>query len=426
MNILIIHQSFPAQFVHLAPALQARGHQVRGLGQLRAAIPEVSVPTWWYPYERPKAVSASDTPSDTDAAAPEETLTQSPTGSDYGSTAHRGETVLRFLAARSAEGYRPDVILGHVAWGELLYLRHLWPEAKIVGYTEFLSGPGHPLLNFDPEFAKDDISAYVAGVNSLAKGRFGLWNCNHIIAPTEWQASGFPPEIRAKMSVLHDGVDTDFSSPQAGRSLTLPDGHTIRDGDEVITFASRNLEPLRGYHTFMRALPAVLAARPNLRVVIAGNNRKGYGEAAPKPFSWRDLLLFEVGDQMDMTRLHYTSKLDHAEYTDMLRITRVHTYLTYPYILSWSLIEALSVGALVIGSKTPPVEEVIRHGDNGLLVDFFDPEGLAAQIIDVLDSPERYAPLKPAARASVLAKYDAARICVPNLIACLERIGASV
>jgi glycosyltransferase involved in cell wall biosynthesis len=426
VNILIIHQSFPSQFVHLAPALQRRGHAVQGLGQYRSKhLPDINVPTWWYSYDKPAVTTdeADLRPEDEDGDA-DDTASQTPTGSAWGTPNHRGETVLRFLEPYARAGYAPDLILGHVAWGELLFLRHLWPNAKIIGYCEFVTREGSPLTGFDPEFPKDTISAYTHGISSEHHARYMMHACDQILTPTPWQASTFPPDLRAKTTIQHDGVDCAFSSPQTGRALTLPDGHTIRDGDEVITFASRNLEPLRGYHIFMRALPDVLAARPNLRVIIAGANRRGYGAAPPPPFSWRDLMLFEVGGQIDMTRLHYTAKLEHQDYTDLLRISRVHTYLTYPFVLSWSMIEALSIGAVVIGSRTPPVEDVIRHGENGLLVDFFDHKALARQIIDVLERPDAYQPLRQAARQTALDHYDAATVCVPRLIDLIETAGA--
>ncbi|MCB2152506.1 MAG: glycosyltransferase, partial [Rhodobacteraceae bacterium] len=199
----------------------------------------------------------------------------------------------------------------------------------------------------------------------------------------------------------------------------LPDGRVLRAGDEVLSFVARNLEPYRGYHVFMRALPAVMAARPAARVVIVGADGRGYG-AAPASGTWKDRFLDEVAGRLDLSRVHFTGRVPHARFAALMQVTRVHAYLSYPFVLSWSLIEAMSAGALVVGSDTPPVAEAIRDGVNGRLVPFFDVPGWSRVLTDALADPVAQMPLRLAARETALARYDLRTVCLPRLVAFVE------
>ena len=245
------------------------------------------------------------------------------------------------------------------------------------------------------------------------------------IAPTDWQASTFPPALRSMIDVIFDGVDTQRLAPNPTASLTLPDGKTLRAGDEVLSFVNRNLEPYRGYHTFMRALPAVLAARPKAQVVIVGGDEVSYG-TPPAEGSWKEVILNEVRDGLDLSRVHFLGKVPFAQFSSLMQITRAHAYLTYPFVLSWSMVEAMSAGALVIGSRTAPVEEMIRHGENGILVDFFDVKGWSAALIDALAKPAKYTAIRAAARDGIVKKYDLRSHCLPRQVALVEWIGAGL
>jgi glycosyltransferase involved in cell wall biosynthesis len=196
----------------------------------------------------------------------------------------------------------------------------------------------------------------------------------------------------------------------------------LEKGEEIVTFVNRNLEPYRGYHTFMRALPRLFQLRPRARVVIVGGDEAGYG-AVPASGTWRELFLAEVSERIDLGRVHFVGKLSYPALLDLFRIASCHVYLTYPFVLSWSMLEAMSTGAIVIGSRTGPVEEVIVDGENGLLVDFFDAEALAARVADVLSAPERFEPLREQARRTVAERY-ALRRCLPRQIAIAQAVAS--
>jgi len=251
------------------------------------------------------------------------------------------------------------------------------------------------------------------------------------MSPTQWQRSRVPPEWRGRVSVVFDGIDTDrvAPDPQAALSVTLADGQTrtFRAGEEVLTFVNRNLEPYRGYHVFMRALPAILEARPNAVALIVGGDEVSYGAKAPAGTTWKQRFLDEVSDRLDLSRVFFLGKIPYPEYVTLLQVSACHVYLTYPFVLSWSCIEAMSAGAVVVGSDTAPVREVVSHEENGLLVDFFDVEGLARTAARVLAEPARYAPLREAARRLAVERYDLRRVCLPRqlaLVGAVARIGA--
>jgi glycosyltransferase involved in cell wall biosynthesis len=225
---------------------------------------------------------------------------------------------------------------------------------------------------------------------------------------------------QSRLSLMHEGVDTRAVCPDAAAQLHLPDGQRFGAGDEVLTFVSRNLEPYRGYHVFMRALPAILRARPNCHVIIVGEEGSVYGPPSPAGTSYRQTYLDEVSERLDLSRVHFTGTLPHADYVRVLQVSRVHVYLTYPFILSWSMLEAMAAGCLVLASSTPPVEEVISDGDNGLLVPFLDPAALAARAIEALANPDGYAAVRRAARQTIMERYDFETVSLPAYKRLLE------
>jgi glycosyltransferase involved in cell wall biosynthesis len=256
-------------------------------------------------------------------------------------------------------------------------------------------------------------SAYLA--QALAHADRGL-------CPTEWQASTHPPMLRGQIDVQFDGVDCDRLAPNPGARFTLPDGRVLKVGDEVLTFVNRNLEPYRGYHVFMRALPAVLAARPGCQVVLVGGDEVSYGQPPKQGGKWKDLILAEVKDRLDLSRVHFTGRVPYDQLVDLIHVSRAHAYLTYPFVLSWSMVETMAAGTLVIGSRTAPVEEMIADGVTGRLVDFFDIPGWSAAIIDALARPEAYQAMRQAAREKVRTHYDLRSVCLPRQIDLLTRL----
>lgn len=407
MKILFVHQNFPGQFPHLAPALAARGHDVLALTTETNNRPS---PVKVVKYRKPGEVKL------------EPRLTRM-----YAEVCERGaKAALAARQLRAAHGYVPDVIFGHPAWGETLFLREVWPEAKLLVYAELMYKTTGLDTDFDREFARPGLESRISTTARSAHLIQTLVQADAALSPTEFQASTFPAELRHKISVCHDGVYTARLSPDPAARYTVPGTSlTFKPGDEVLTFVNRSLEPYRGYHIFMRALPEVLAARPNAHVLIVGEEGQSYG-AAPAEGSWKQRFLDEVKDRLDLSRVHFLGRVPYDQFIALLQVSRCHAYLTYPFVLSWSLMESMAAGAMVVASDTAPVREVITDGENGRLVDFFDVPGWSAALIEALAEPEKYAPLRVAARRSIVENYDLETHCLPRLIEFVETAGGTL
>lgn len=289
-------------------------------------------------------------------------------------------------------------------------------------YAEFYYAPRGLDANFDPEFQTYSVPSAMRTVAMRSHIAQAMTEADAALAPTEWQASTFPACFRDRMHVVHDGVDTSSLKPDPNAKVHLKSvDKTFERGEEVLTFVVRNIEPYRGAHIFFRALPEVLKARPNAQVVIVGADDVSYG-ARPTKGTWKEIFLNEVKDRLDMSRVHFTGRLSYPDLCQLLRVSRVHAYLTYPFVLSWSLMEAMSLGCAVVGSRTPPVEEVIQDGVNGRLIDFFDVKGWSEGLIDALANPEALEPLRKAARQTIQEKYDI-NLCLPKILDLVEATG---
>lgn len=344
-------------------------------------------------------------------------------GRNYIQMSDRGVTVARACMQLSQRrNFVPDVIFGHSGWGETLFLKEVWPEAKLLIYAEFYYKGRGADVGFDAEFGAPNFDQVMIAQGRACHLGQALLHADAGLAPTEWQASTFPPALRQMIEVIHDGVNTAVMAPNPAARFTLPTGQVVRPGDEVLTFVNRNLEPYRGYHIFMRALPEVLRARPNAQVVIVGGDEVSYGAPPKEAKGWKELILSEVRDRLDLNRVHFMGKVPYDQFTALMQVSRAHAYLTYPFVLSWSMIEAMSAGAHVIGSRTAPVQEVIEDGVNGTLVDFFDVPGWAARLTEALADPLKFQPLRAAARQTALTRYDQ-RILLPKMIDFVERHG---
>lgn len=401
MKILLVHQNFPGQFRGLAPALIAAGHELRAIS-MRQETTLAGVRNWSY---RPARGNGKDT---------------HPWLVNTETAVLRGEAVAEVVRLMHAQGWVPDVVLGHTGWGEMLYLRQVAPQARLLGFCELYYQAEGGDVGFDPEFPAPPRTAERLQTRNMHLAQ-SLLNCDAGITPTQWQASCFPPALRERLCVIHDGIQTDRLLPDPGAWVRLSrDGVVLRAGDEVVTFINRNLEPMRGYHQFMRALPDILARRPKARVVIVGGDEVSYGSPPPGARGFKQLFLDEVRDRIDLSRVHFVSRVPYDTLVQLLRISSAHVYLTVPFVLSWSMLEAMSLQALVIGSDTAPVREVIDHGRNGLLVDFFSPAQLADTVCDVLADPERFAPLREAARRTVVERYDFRTRALPAYMDLIE------
>lgn len=407
MKLLFVHQNFPGQFLHLAPEMQRLGHDVRALTDATNSR-TADVPILRYTH---KALDL-----DPKATRLGRTFTQ---------MADRGVSVARQARRMRAEGYIPDVIYGHSGWGETLFLKEVWPEARLLVFAEFYyRGIGRD-VGFDPEFQVQGFDQVMIAQSRAAYLAQALIHADAGVSPTEWQAGTHPPALRERLEVIFDGVDCDRLTPNPQARFALPDGRVLTPGDEVLTFVNRNLEPYRGYHILVRALPDVLVARPEAQVVIVGETGVSYGSAPKDGGTWKDLILAEVRDRLDLSRVHFVGKQPYDRLVDLMHVSRVHAYLTYPFVLSWSMVEAMAAGTLVVGSNTAPVAEVIEDGVTGRLVDFFDVKGWSSALTDALARPEAYDGMRQAARQMVRDRYDLRSVCLPKQVELLTRLSRS-
>jgi glycosyltransferase involved in cell wall biosynthesis len=400
MNILFIHQNFPGQFKFLAPALAAQGHTVLAL-----TLQNSSASVWQGVRLVPYNTNRGTTPG------------IHPWVSDFETKVIRGEACFRAALQLRAQGFQPDIIIAHPGWGESLFLKEIWPTARLGMYCEFFYHAQGADVGFDPEFPPTDV-----GDNC----RLRLKNLNNLLhfettdaglSPTQWQASTFPLPFRERISVIHDGIDTIRLAPNSSATLTLNNTLQLTRADELITFVNRNLEPYRGYHIFMRALPELLKQRPHLRVLIVGSDGVSYGAKPSGELTWKEIFIREVRAQMsteDWQRVHFLGSIPYQHFITLLQLSRVHVYLTYPFVLSWSLLEAMSIGCAIIASDTAPLREAIVHNETGRLVDFFDGAALTAALCELLDDAPERARLGANARAAAVAHYDLQTVCLPQ------------
>lgn len=315
-----------------------------------------------------------------------------------------------------SEGFVPDIIIGHPGWGETLFVKDVFPAVPYLNYCEFFYRAQGLDVGFAPETPVNIDTVLRLRMRSTPL-LLALEACDRGVAPTEWQRDTHPEAFRPKIAVSHDGVDTTLLMGDPTARFELPNGTVLTRDDEVVTYAVRNLEPYRGFPSFMRAVPGILEARPKARVLVVGGDEVSYGAPPAKDKTWRQAMLEEV--PIDPTRVHFLGHLPYQRYLSALKVSRAHVYLTYPFVLSWSMVESMALGCVVVGSDTPPVREVIRHGENGLLVDFFSPQAIAGQVTAVLADPGAFAPLGRAARQTVVERYDLAR-CLAEQIALIR------
>jgi glycosyltransferase involved in cell wall biosynthesis len=408
MRILFVHQNFPAQFRHIARALHDTGHEVVAITAEGNKNPQF-LPTLRYRLD----VKWLGNPN--------------PLARAVSGRIVQGRAAAGAMLALRNRGFLPDLVFSHVGWGESLAIKDVWPETRSIVHAEFYYSSVGANINFDPEFTNDSTfnARYAVRLNN-APILLALADADWGVAPTAWQKSRFPGILHDKIVVMHEGINTQLLSPRPYAVFTLPDGRNLNSDDEVITFLNRNLEPYRGYHIFMRALPAILAARPGAHAVIVGGSRFSYGPPPPKGSTWRDIFFDEVKERLPLDRVHLVGTIPYLQFIELMRISAAHVYLTYPFVLSWSLLEAMSIETLVIASRTKPVEEVITDGENGLLVDFFDIDRLSETVIDALSRPADFSGLRKAARRSVVDNFDLDSHCLPRWMEFVQRAHSGI
>jgi glycosyltransferase involved in cell wall biosynthesis len=408
MKILFIHQNFPAQYRHIVQALVDQGrheiyaltmnqvHQMAGVTIVRHGA-QIAKPSG-HPYL-----------------------------SLYEDNIQRGYSAAQSAQILKERGFAPDIICAHPGWGEALFMKAVFPDAKLLCYQEFYYQASGSDVDFDPEYppsSKDYTLTTLLRNSTILQS---LAHADYNVSPTDWQKNQFPDVFKPRIKVLHDGIDTEIVKPDPDAFIEIQSqGLRLTASDEVINFFNRNLEPYRGFHTFMRALPMLLRSRPNARVLIVGGDDVSYGSKLPEGQTYRQKYMAEVGAQLDMSRVHFVGQVPYPIFLNILQISGAHIYLTYPFVLSWSLLEAMSAGCAVIGSSTPPVQEAIIHGQNGLLVDFFSSAAIVDAVNQVFDHPDRMAGMREQARKTAVDHYDLQRHCLPEHLKLIEMMAKGI
>ncbi|MGE0719774.1 MAG: glycosyltransferase [Alphaproteobacteria bacterium] len=387
MSILYFHHSVPGQFLnliqHLAPRI--RPQPVFVAVQDNSAFNLVDKH-----FYRPDTVG---TPGD---------RALQPVANVLGHARGAG----RQLRALADAGFQPRLVIGHPGWGAALPLREVFPDVPFIAYCEFFrpgGGSAEALANWHLTAALDIAQAGVA--------------------PTEWQRATFPAGYHQSIRVIHDGIDTRRLHPDPMARFELPDLTMLSARDRIVTFVARGLEPARGFPEFLHAVPRILDAVPDTQVVVVGGERAQYGPEPEGGGSHRAALVRDLG--LADPRVHFLGRIRYADFIRLMRVTTAHVYSSRPFVLSWSVIEAMSLGAVVVGARNPPVEELIEDGHNGLLADATDPAALAARVVEVLKAPGDFAHIRRAARETAIARYDIQR-CMPPWLDLMRELAPKI
>ncbi|MBL8554590.1 MAG: glycosyltransferase [Phenylobacterium sp.] len=385
-GVLFVHNNFPGQFRDLAQTLVARGVPCMAVGQDHAGQ-MAGVRT--ARYALPRGTTAGIYPLAVRAEA----------------DLIRGRSAYDAAKALKLEGWDPQAIVGHPGWGETTFLGELFPAARQVAFAEFWYHARGYDVAFDTEFfpAEEEQVFRVHAKNPVMALAYAT--ADAIVAPTEFQASALPPVFRERTRVIHEGVDVGAIRPAPPQPFVLDDGRVIAPGTPVITHVNNNMEPLRGLHILARALPRLLAEVPDAQVIVIGDpSRRAYGGTAPDGKTWAEAIFEPLA--FDRSRVHLLGRVPHARMLAALRLGAAHVYYTYPFVLSWSLAEAMASGCYVIGSDTAPLHDAITDGVDGTLLPFFDVDALAGAMIAACRTPDAFAPLRAAARETAVAKFD--------------------
>lgn len=386
MKILFLHSNFPAQFRHLALnlATDSNNRVLFGTTRKEGQIPGV-YKFIYAPYRKPSRETHHYIKPLENAVL-------------------QGQAVYRALDKLKKDGFTPDVIYGHSGWGPTLFIKDIFPQAKLLCYFEWFYRDKGSDVGFDPAepvTTDDRLRIRMKNTPILAD----LYSCDAGLCPTLWQRNQFPKEYHSKLNVLHDGIDTQYFSPQKGKKLILPSiGLDLSDVKEIVTYVSRGMEPYRGFPQFMESVSLLQKRRENCHVVVVGEDRVAYGRSLPDGKTFKQLMLETL--DLDLSRLHFTGRLPYPQYLQVLRASSAHVYLTRPFVLSWSMLEAMSTGCLIIASNTPPVTEVINDSVNGILVDFFSPQDIVEKLENALDNPDEMETLRMNARKTIIEKYS--------------------
>lgn len=403
-RILFIHQNFPGQFPHIAAAVLAKGYKVAAIGGTTSkGVPGVDVRRWKLARGSTTGIFDSATRAEADLM--------------------RATAAAEVAVQLKADGFMPDLIIGHPGWGEMLMMGEVFPGVPQISFGEFFYLSHGADVGFDREFENHPL-AFDMKVHAKNMGlALSYTAADVIVCPTPFQASTFPKGLQPRIRILHEGVDVGRARRKPDAKLKLKDGRVLDGSTPVITFINRNFERLRGFHIFMRALPAFLERCPDAHVVLIGNEAgKGYGGELAGGETWKAKMMAEVGDRLDQSRVHFTGPLPHADMISALSISWGHVYYTYPFVLSWSLVEAMACECLILGSDTGPVQDAITPGVNGVLNDFFDVGALTNAMVQACETPDAFREMRHDARATALRLFDRETVGVPGWMALIDEI----
>jgi glycosyltransferase involved in cell wall biosynthesis len=397
MKILFLHPNFPSQFRNLAIVLgkDPNCQVVFGTNRREGEIPGV--------------FKAIYTPS-REAAPQTHHYVR-----NLENAVLTAQAVYRVSEKLKAEGFVPDIVYGHSGWGPTLFMKDVFPKAELLCYFEWFYHAHGSDADFDlnePLNADDECRIRVKNAPILTD----LYSCDRGLSPTNWQRQQFPKEYHSKITVLHDGVDTKYFVPKPDAKLVLPRINLdLSHVEELVTYVGRGMEPYRGFPQFMETVALIQQRRPKCHVVVVGEDRVAYGKNLPDGQTYKKLMLEKLESSLDLSRLHFTDRLPYNEYLQVLQASSAHIYLTRPFVLSWSMLEVMAAGCLLIASKTPPVLEVIKDRVNGLLVDFFSPQDIANRVEEALNNPQEMKAIRANARDTILKHYDLAKLLPQHL-----------
>lgn len=403
-RILFIHNNFPAQFVHIASVARAQGYEIASIGCVSAKDFEGVTPWRW-------STNRGSTSGIFEQAIRAE------------ADLIRAEAAATQARKLKATGFIPDLIIGHPGWGETVHIPIIFPGVPIILFGEYFYQPVGGDVGFDLEFESRSDAQDMRVHAKNATMALAYAGANVIVCPTAFQASTFPIGLQNSIRIIHEGISLENASKRPEATFRLPNGVVLDGSQPIITFINRDLERLRGFHIFMRALPAFMAKCPDAQVIVIGSDSGGgYGGKLANQQTWKAKMLKEVGDRIDQSRLHFVGRVPHTEMINALSLSSAHVYYTYPFVLSWSLVEAMACECLILGSDTGPVRDAVTHGETGILNDFFDVDALSNAMIDACVNPSKYENMRKAARKTAIGQFDKDTVGIPAWMALIKEM----
>ncbi len=393
MKILFIHPNMPGQYKHLARILaEDKNNKVVFITKEK---PDINIPN----VTKVEYRSTREVQPETHRYL-----------INFERALFQGQEVWRVCQQLKTKGFTPDIVIMHPGWGDGMFIKDIYNGVPCLSFLEFY----YNAYGGDVNFMRNDYIKTAPVEKSIdddarvriknACNLFNLEICDWGVSPTHWQNIQNPEVFRSKISVIHDGIDTDFVVPPMGNESVTVGGKVLTAKDEVITYIARNFEPYRGFPTAMRAFKEIQRRRPNAHILCIGADGVSYGASPPHGQTFRRMMLEET--QPDMNRLHFLGYLKYEDMLNVLRISSAHFYLTVPFVLSWSMMESMASECVILGSNTPPVMEVLEHERNGIVVDFYDHMNIADWVDKIFAHPTRMKHMGKAARETILNLYS--------------------